>query len=358
MKTMKGAVITGPGKIEISEKCPLPDKIVPTKALIKPLIWSPCTSDAHLCATGCESLPYLIGKAVGHEMCGVITEIGEDVHDFKVGDRVIVCSVMPVWRSLEAQDGHANNRQDNMYAGVEYPDRGGSFVESYYIRDADMNLARIPENVTLEQAVMVPDMMCTAFEGVRQLGTGFGESVAVIGIGPVGLMVIRAAVLSGAGRIFGIGSRHICFDVAREYGATDLIDYHEKDYGEKILALNGGPVDGVVIAGGGDDSFEVALSIVKRGGTVVNLSAHFSSVPFQFSPAVFGFGYGGKTIKGIGCGGGRLWMSRMASLIENKRVDPSLLITHHFHGMESIPKAMDLFLNHDRSLIKPVIYND
>lgn len=357
MKTMKGAVITGPGKIEISDRCPLPDKIISTGALIKPLIWSPCTSDAHLCATGCASLPYLIGKAVGHEMCGVITETGEDVHDFKVGDKVIVCSVMPVWRSLEAQDGHANNRQDNMYAGIDYPDRGGSFVESYYIRDADMNLTKIPEGVTLEQAVMVPDMMCTAFEGMRQLGTGFGETIAVIGIGPVGLMVIRAAVLSGAGRIFGIGSRKICFDVATKYGATDLIDYHD-DYGKKILALNGGPVDGVIIAGGGDDSFEVALSIVKRGGTVVNLSAHFSSVPFQFSPAVFGFGYGGKTIKGIGCGGGRLWMARMASLIENRRVDPSLLITHRFHGMESIPKAMELFLNHDRTLIKPVIYND
>ena len=358
MKRMKGVVITGPGKIEISDKCPLPDKIVPTGALIKPLIWSPCTSDAHLCATGCSSLPYLIGKAVGHEMCGVITEIGDDVHDFKVGDRVIVCSVMPIWRSLEAQDGHANNRQDNMYAGIDYPDRGGSFVESYYIRDADMNLAKIPEDVTLEQAVMIPDMMCTAFEGMRQLGTGFGESVAVIGIGPVGLMVIRAAVLSGAGRIFGIGSRKICFDVASEYGATDLIDYHEKDYGKKIIALNGGPVDGVVIAGGGDDSLEIALSIVKRGGTVVNLSAHFSADPFKFSPSVFGFGYGGKTIKGIGCGGGRLWMSRMASLVEYKRVDPSLLITHRFHGMDSIPEAMELFLKHDRSLIKPVIYND
>lgn len=355
---MKGAVITGPGKIEISDKCPLPDRIVPTGALIKPLIWSPCTSDAHLCATGCASLPYLIGKAVGHEMCGVITETGEDVHDFKAGDKVIVCSVMPVWRSLEAQDGHANNRQDNMYAGIDYPDRGGSFVESYYIRDADMNLAKIPEGVTLEQAVMVPDMMCTAFEGMRQLGTGFGETIAVIGIGPVGLMVIRAAVLSGAGRIFGIGSRKICFDVARKYGATDLIDYHDNDYGKKILALNGGPVDGVIIAGGGDDSFEIALSIVKRGGTVVNLSAHFSSVLFQFSPAAFGFGYGGKTIKGIGCGGGRLWMSRMASLIENGRVDPSLLITHRFHGMDSIPEAMGLFLSHDRTLIKPVIYND
>ena len=122
--------------------------------------------------------------------------------------------------------------------------------------------------------------------------------------------------------------------------------------------MNGGPVDGVVIAGGGDDSLEMALSIVKRGGTVVNFSAHFSADPFKFSPSVFGFGYGGKTIKGIGCGGGRLWMSRMASLVEYKRVDPSLLITHRFQGMDSIPEAMELFLNHDRSLIKPVIYND
>lgn len=79
---------------------------------------------------------------------------------------------MPIWRSLEAQDGHAKNRQDNMYCGIDFPDRGGSFVEEYYIRDADMNLAHIPEGVTLEQAVMVPDMMCTAFEGVRRHGSG------------------------------------------------------------------------------------------------------------------------------------------------------------------------------------------
>lgn len=358
MKTMKGAVISAKGKIEISGSCPLPDRICPEGALIRPLIWSPCTSDAHLCATGCASLPYLLGKAVGHEMCGVITQVGENVHDFKPGDKVIVCSVMPVWRSLEAQDGHANNRQDNMYAGIDYPDRGGSFVESYYIRDADMNLAHLPDSVTLEQAVMIPDMMCTAFEGMRQLGTGFGQSVAVIGIGPVGLMAVRAAVLSGAGRVFGIGSRKICFDRAKEFGATDLIDYHDSDYTDRILSLNRGPVDGVIIAGGGDDSLEKALNLVKRGGTVVNLSAHFSADPFQFSPASFGFGYGGKTIKGVGCGGGRLWMSRMAALIENGRVDPSRLITHRFHGMESIPQAMQLFLDHDRSLIKPVIYND
>ena len=90
----------------------------------------------------------------------------------------------------------------------------------------------------------------------------------------------------------------------------------------------------------------------------INLSALFGSMDVSFSPSAFGFGYGGKSIKGIGCGGGRLWMSKMAALIANGRIDPSLIISHRFWGMESIPQAMDLFLKHDRSLIKPVIYNE
>lgn len=358
MRTCKGVVITGKNKVAVSNQCPIPEEPCPTGAFIRPLIWSPCTSDAHLCATGCASLPYLLGKAVGHEMCGEITQVGTEVKGFHVGDRVVVCSVMPVWRSLEAQDGMAKQHQDNMYAGVDFPDRGGSFVEEYYIRDADMNLALIPEGVTLEQAVMVPDMMCTAFEGVRQLALEFGASVAVIGIGPVGLMAVRAAVLHGAGNVFAIGSRKQCFRVAKEYGATHCVDYHDSDYLDQIVRNNGGPVDGVILCGGSEKELNRGLSILKKGGTLVNLSAYFSGAPLEIDPAVWGFGYGDKTIKGCGCRGGRLWMSRMAQLIATGRVAPEKLITHRYHGMERIPEAMGLFLNHDRSLIKPVIYND
>lgn len=100
-----------------------------------------------------------------------------------------------------------------------------------------------------------------------------------------------------------------------------------------------------------------SLSILKKGGTLVNLSAYFGGLPIEIDPAVWGFGYGNKTIKGSGCRG-RLWMSRMAQLIATKRIAPEKLITHHYHGMDMIPEAMNLFLNHDRSLIKPVIYND
>ena len=358
MKKMRGAVITGKGTMAISDECPLPDAPCPTGAFIRPLIWSPCTSDAHLCETGCESLPYLLGKAVGHEMCGEVVEVGADVRDFKAGDEVIVDAVMPVWRSLEAQDGNAKQHQDNMYAGIDHPDRGGSFVETYYIRDADMNLAHIPEGVTLDQAIMVPDMMCTAFTGVAQANIGFGDSVAVIGVGPVGLTAVRAAVLSGAGSVFVVGSRKICFEVAKEYGATKTFDYHDEGYLESMVAENGKPFDSVIVCGGTEDSVNDGLSILKKGGTLVNLSTFFGGKDICIDPANWGFGYGDKTIKGAGCGGGRLLIERMAALISCGRIDPSRLITQRFHGLDSIPEAMQLFLDHDRNMIKPVIYND
>ena len=198
----------------------------------------------------------------------------------------------------------------------------------------------------------------TAFRGVEEAEVKFGESVAVLGVGPVGLMAVRACVLQGAGRIFAIGSRKGCFKVARAYGATDCVDYHKECYERDIVKANGGPVDRVIICGGNEDSISLGLSILKSGGTLVNLSAYFGGRDISIKPETWGFGYGDKTIKGVGCGGGRLFMERMANLIAYGRVDPERLITHRFHGLEEVPTAMQLFLDRDRSLIKPIIYND
>ena len=361
MKTQKGCVIVGKNQMEIRDGLPLPEahEIVPLGALVKPVVWSPCTTDVHICKTGCAAFPYLLGKATGHECVGIVEVVGPDVKDIKVGDRVIVDPILPIWRSIEAQDGCYKWTCDDMYRGIDHPDRGGSFCEMYYVRDADMNLTKIPDNVTWEQAIMVPDMMNTPFSGVMELDVKFGDSVAVIGVGPVGLMAVKALSIRGAGKIFAVGSRKVCFERAVEYGATKCIDYHNENYWDEIIEANDGkPVDKVVVAGGGSNEINIGLHILKIGGTLVNLVALFEDDEVSFKSENWGYGYGEKTVKGVSVGGGRAWLGRMVELISQGRVDPSSLITHTFHGMDKLPDAIKLFQEHDRTLIKPIIYND
>ncbi len=360
MRKQRGCGITAPGVMEILDNCALPEleDVSPLGALIKPVIWSPCTSDIHICQTGAADLPYFVGKAAGHEMCGIVTYVGEEVQDFKVGDRVVVDAIMPRWRSMEAQDGHARLASDNLYWGIDYEDRGGTFVDEYYIRDADMNLAHVPDGVTWEQAVMTVDMMATPFAGLDALEMYYGDSIAVIGIGPVGLMAVRAAYLKGAGRLMVAGHRQNTKDLAVEFGATDVFDYHDEDYIDKMLEANGGPFDGVVLAGGGVENINKGLKLLKGGGTLLNLTAYFGVDTIPVDVALWGFGYGDKVIKAIPCDGGRRILTHLLALIQYGRVSPEKLVTHRFYGMDKIPDACQLFMDRDQTLIKPVIYND
>lgn len=352
---MKGYALLGKNESHWRD-FPVP-RINPYGAIIETKIVSPCTTDIHLLETGAIDNPSLIGKAMGHEMAGIVVEVGSEVKDFKVGDRVLVSATQANFRSLEAQAGMSKLADTNQY-WMDDPNRGGTFVEKYYLLDADMNLAHIPDSVTWEQAVMIPDMVLTSFEGVRQSNIEFGDSVVFIGIGPVGLMGVQASAIRGAGKIFAVGSRQVCFDVAKELGATDVLDYHDANYVEEILKRNGGQVDRVVISSGTVDSLSIALQLVKRGGLVCNLASYFGQNSISIDLKAWEFGASDKTIIAPLCPGGRLLMEKMLKLIENGRIHPEKIVTHKFHGMDKLEDAMKLFINRDRSLIKPVVFFD
>lgn len=353
--TMQGFVIAEKDKAEW-RTLPVP-AVNPYGALVRTVVVSPCTTDVHLLQTGSASIPWLVGKPIGHEMVGIVEQVGELVREFKPGDRVVVSACQPDFRSLEAQAGQPKLHNTSQY-WVDDPDRGGSVVDYYYLLDADMNLAHIPDSVTDEQALMIPDMAATAFEGVRELGIGYGDTVAVLGVGPVGLMGVRAAVLHGAGRVFAIGSRPVSFQVATAYGATDTIDYHKGDFVAEILERNGGPVDAVLVAGGTTASITDALRLVRRGGTVANVAAFFADETTVLDNVAWGYGYGEKTIKAVECSGGRWFLEKLLALVEHGRLDPAPLITHRFHGKDHTAEALQLFLDHDRTLLKPAVYFD
>ena len=323
-------------------------------AIVKPIAISPCSSDIHTVWAGAIGDRH--DMILGHEAVGEVVEVGSLVKDFKVGDKVIIAAITPDWNSLEAQGGYAMH-SGGMLAGWKFSNfKDGVFAEYFHVNDADGNMALIPDGIDPIDAVMLCDMVPTGFHGAELANVQFGDTVCVIGIGPVGLMAVAGAVLRGASRLFAVGSRPKCIEVAKEFGATDIINYKEGDIVEQIFEkTNGKGVDKVIIAGGDNDTFIQAIKILKPGGHIGNVN-YLGEGEFIKIPRVeWGFGMGHKTISGGLMPGGRLRMEKLLSMMQTKRINPGKLITHKFHGIEHIEEALLLMKDKPKDLIKPVV---
>lgn len=354
---MKGLVFTELNHTEWKE-VNRPTLKNPYDAIARPLAVSPCTSDVHLIETG--AIPTVFGKVLGHEGVGIIEEVGDQVKDFKVGDRVILPTVAVKWRSLLEQEGIGKLAQYNPYLD-EDPETGGFFAEYTTVYDADMNLGHIPDNVTLEQATMIPDVVATGFSAVEAADIRFGDTVLVMGIGPIGLMALNGCILKGAGRVIVVGSRPVTFDIARKLGASDCIDYKDGDIIEQVRNVtNGKPVDKVIIASGGNasDAFGAALTLVRFGGTISCLTAFLSDETVTLPNNQWLYGSWDKTIKTVQAQGGRVYLERLLSMVSNGRFDPSIVVSHKFYGMEKVSEALEMMSSRNREVVKPVVFFD
>jgi threonine dehydrogenase-like Zn-dependent dehydrogenase len=329
----------------------------PMDAVVRPLALAPCTSDVHTAFEGAAGDRH--DQVLGHEGVGEVVEVGECVRDFAPGDRVIISAITPDWNSIAAQEGYPMH-SNRPLGGLKYTgQKDGMFAEYIHVNDADGNLARLPEDMDPAVGVMLSDMATTGFHGVELAGVEFGDNVCVVGIGPVGLMAVRGSVLRGAARVMAVGSRPKCVDVARAYGATDIINYRDGDILTQAMDLTGGRgVDRVIVAGGTLDTFDTAVKMVKAGGTIGNVNYLGGGDAIAIPRIGWGMGMAHKTIKGGLCPGGRSRMERLVRLVQAGRLDPSLLITHRFVGLDQIPALMDLMVTKPRDLIKPVLTVD
>lgn len=349
---MKGYAMLGIGKTGwIEKEAP---KCGPMDAIVKPIAVSPCTSDVHTVWEG--ALGERSNMILGHEAVGEVVEVGALVRDFRPGDRVIVPAITPDWNSLEAQAGYSMH-SGGMLAGWKFSNfKDGVFGEYFHVNDADGNLAILPDDIDPAAAVMLSDMVPTGVHGVELADVQFGDSVCVAGIGPVGLMSVAAAALRGASHLYAVGSRPNCAKIAREYGATDIINYREGDIVEQILdKTHGKGVDRVVIAGGDNDTFAQAIRMLKPGGRIGNVNYLGSGDTVSIPRVEWGCGMGHKSIAGGLMPGGRLRMEKLASLLSTGRLDTSKLLTHRFQGFEHIEEALMLMKDKPRDLIKPVV---
>lgn len=324
----------------------------PMDAICRPLALAPCTSDVHTLWEGALGDRHEL--ILGHEAVGEVVEVGSLVRDFKVGDRVLVPAITPNWSSLEAQAGYAMHSGGEL-AGWKFSNiKDGVFAEFFHVNDADGNLALLPEGMDLATACMLSDMVPTGVHGAELADIKFGDKVVVIGIGPVGLMSVAAAAIGGASEIYAVGSRPNCVALAKEYGATDVINYKEGDIAEQIIKKHG-YVDRVIIAGGTVDTFAQAMKMLKPAGKIGNVNYLGEGEFIKIPRLETGFGMGHKSIVGGLMPGGRLRMEKLAALVTSKRLNPGKLVTHRFEGLESVEEALCLMRDKPQDLIKPLI---
>ena len=350
---MKGFAMLGIGKTGWIEKDR--PKCGPLDAIVRPIALAPCTSDVHTVWEGAVGDRH--DMILGHEGVGEVVEVGSMVKDFKRGDKVIIPAITPDWNSLEAQAGFSMHSGGPL-GGWKFSNfKDGVFGEFFHVNDADGNLALLPKGMDPATATMLSDMMPTGFHGAELADVQYGDQVTVIGIGPVGLMGVAGAALRGASRIYAIGSRPVCIDVAKKYGATDIINYREGDIVAQIMERTKGKgVDKVIVAGGdAETTYVQAVSMLKPGGKIGNVnylgSGEFVKIPRE----EWLFGMGHKFINSGLMPGGRLRMEKLASMIETGRIDPSLMLTHRLQGFEKVEPALMMMKEKAKDLIKPVV---
>lgn len=334
---MKAFVMKRIGEVGFMDK-PVP-RPGPNDAVVQTTSALICTSDSHTVAGGIGPRENL---TLGHEAVGVVAEVGSQVRHVRPGDRVLAGAITPDWGDPASQDGYAS-QSGSALGGWKFSNtKDGVFAEYFHVNEADANLAKIPDSVPDAAAVYCADMLSTGFMGAEHGNIPIGGTVAVLAQGPVGLMATAGARLRGAGMVIGVESVGRRQQLAREYGADEIVDFSQVDVVEQVLELTGGlGVDTAIEALGADATFQVAVKVTKPGGTISNIG-YFGEGEFVRIPRVeWGVGMADKTIATGLCPGGRLRMERLLRVLASNRVDPTSMTSHSF-GFGEMERAFEI----------------
>lgn len=347
---MKAFVMKKVGEVGMMEK----DRPAcgPNDAIIRPTMGLICTSDVHTVHGAVGDRENL---TLGHEVVGVVEEVGDQTTRFKKGDRVAVGAITPDWGSDAAQDGHSS-QSGGALGGWKFANiKDGTFAEYVHVNEADANMALIPEGVTDEVAVYVCDMISTGFMAAENARIPMGGTVAVFAQGPVGLMCTAGARLQGAGYIIAVESVPARQKLARHYGADEIVDFTESDPVEQIMALTDGEgVDAAIEALGSSEVMKQCVTVTKPGGIISNAGYHGKGEFIEIPREDWGVGMAEKDIVTGLCPGGHLRMARLLRMLEHGRLDPTPMTTHTF-GFSEIEKAFKMMETKEDGVIKPLI---
>ena len=328
MTTMRANVFEAPNRFGIREvERP---RAGTGQAVIRVTLTTICGTDLHIVR---GEYPVKPGLTIGHEPVGVIEELGAGVTGYQIGERVLVGAVTPCGQCRACLSGHLSQcgHGDGYEAlgGWRFGNTiHGAQAEYLLVPYAQANLAKIPDELTDEQVVLLADIASTGFSGAESGGVRIGDAVAVFAQGPIGLCATAGAKLMGASLIIGIDADETRRQMAKRMGADVVLNYREVDVVAEVKRLTGGGADVTIEALGAQETFENALRSLRPGGTLSSLGVYSGKLQVPYD--AFAAGIGDHRIVTTLCPGGKERMRRLMEMIRHRRVDLTPLLTHRF----------------------------
>ena len=346
--TMRALVFHGANQISV-EKVPIPRARV-GEAIIRITLTTICGTDLHILK---GEYPVKPGLIIGHEPVGVIHELGDGVTGYQVGDRVLVGAITPCGQCSFCLGGHWS-QCGGAIGGWKFGNTiDGAQAEYLRVPNAQANLAKIPNELTDEQVVLLADIASTGISAAESADLQIGDSVAIFAQGPIGLCATAGARLKGASLIITVDSDPVRMRMSRQMGADVVLDFSKQNVVEQIKHLTDEKgVDVAIEALGTQSTFENALRVLRPGGTLSSLGVYSGKLSVPLEP--FAAGLGDHKIVTTLCPGGKERMRRLMKLVHHGRLDLTPLLTHTF-PLERIAEAYQLFGDRRDGVIKVAI---
>lgn len=341
--------VTAHGEKDIRvEEVAKPGLKEPCDAILRVTTSALCGSDLHIYH---DKIPGMMpGTTIGHEFCGVVEDIGDGVVDIRPGDRV-VSSMFPSCghcRACLAGDHRGCPFFGIFGFGEVFGGLDGGQAEFVRIPFADMTLRTIPEGLDDESTIFTGDILATAYTALRQSGLKEGDSVAVVGAGPVGEFVAMCAPLFGAAQTFVVDLVTERLEVVKRFGARPINATEEDPFDVVYDSTGNLGADVVIEAVGNAKSLETAFQLVRTGGTIAMIGVLVDE-PWPISAGECWL----KSIKTMPIlGEPLLYREELLRLIAAGKLDPASIISDRMK-LEDAAQAYDLF---DKREVKKVIF--
>jgi (R,R)-butanediol dehydrogenase/meso-butanediol dehydrogenase/diacetyl reductase len=285
-QTTRGCILTGDRQTAIEERDLR--EVGPKDAIVKVDYCGICGSDLHGWSAG--GAVYEYGTLMGHEATGTVEEVGPQVSKLKQGDRVAINGFTPCDECVACRNGIPNACVNNMIRTIgQTPVLAGAFADYIWLPDVDVTAVKMPDSLSSEEGAFT-EPAATVVHAIRISRFQVGDTVAVVGAGPIGLLCVSALQAAGAGRVIVSQSPGSRADLALKFGAAAVINPRDPDnpVGEQIRELTDGGADVVIECAGSPPALQQSIDMARPGGQVILVGVNERPTPITPTSLMFG----------------------------------------------------------------------